>query len=76
MLRRMSAKYGDRVAFIGLNARDSNNKARAFLRKNPTLYPHVIDPSEQISSALRANRGYSVGFFRRTPGPCCSSRVR
>ena len=63
MLRRMSAKYGDRVAFIGLNARDSNNKARAFLRKNPTLYPHVIDPSEQISSALRANRGFPSTIF-------------
>jgi len=58
MLRRMSAKYADRVAFIGLNAADSNGKARAFLRKNPTLYPHVIDPSEQISGALRADGGF------------------
>jgi len=63
MLRRMSAKYGDRVAFIGLNAGDSNKKARAFLRKNPTLYPHVIDPAEQISSALRAKGGFPSTIF-------------
>ena len=63
MLRRMSAKYGDRVAFIGLNAGDSNKKARAFLRENPTLYPHVIDPSEQISSALRAKGGFPSTIF-------------
>jgi len=63
MLRRISAKYGDRVAFIGLNAGDSNKKARAFLRENPTLYPHVIDPSEQISSALRAKGGFPSTIF-------------
>jgi len=63
MLRRMSAKYGDRVAFIGLNAGDSNEKARAFLRGDPTLYPHVIDPAEQISSALRASGGFPSTIF-------------
>jgi cytochrome c biogenesis protein CcmG, thiol:disulfide interchange protein DsbE len=63
MFRRMSAKYGDRVAFLGINAGDSNTKARAFLRENPTLYPHVIDPSEQISSALRASRVFPSTIF-------------
>jgi cytochrome c biogenesis protein CcmG, thiol:disulfide interchange protein DsbE len=63
MLRRMSAKYGDRIAFIGINAGDSNKPARAFLRNNPTLYPHVIDPSEQISGALRADRVFPSTIF-------------
>jgi len=63
MLRRVSAKYADRVAFIGLNAGDSNNGARAFLRKNPTLYPHVIDPAEQISNALHAAGGFPATIF-------------
>jgi cytochrome c biogenesis protein CcmG/thiol:disulfide interchange protein DsbE len=63
MLRRMSAKYGDRIAFIGINAGDSNKPARGFLRNNPTLYPHVIDPSEQISGALRADRVFPSTIF-------------
>lgn len=63
MLRRMSAKYGDRVAFIGINAGDSNENARAFLRENATLYPHVIDPAEQISGALRADRVFPATIF-------------
>ncbi len=77
MLRRMSAKYGDRVAFIGINAGDSNKPARAFLRENPTLYPHVIDPSEQISGALHAGRVFPSTIFldrdanivKVSPGP-------
>jgi cytochrome c biogenesis protein CcmG, thiol:disulfide interchange protein DsbE len=63
MLRRMAAKYGDRVAFIGINAGDANKPARAFLRNNPTLYPHVIDPAEQISGALRADRVFPSTIF-------------
>jgi cytochrome c biogenesis protein CcmG, thiol:disulfide interchange protein DsbE len=77
MLRRMAAKYGDRVAFIGIDAGDSNTPARAFLRENPTLYPHVIDPLEQISRALHADRVFpSTVFLDRdgnivtvSPGP-------
>lgn len=63
MFRRMSAKYGDRVAFIGLNAGDSDKDAHAFLRRNPTLYPHVVDPSEQIAGALRAGGVFPSTIF-------------
>lgn len=63
MLRRVSASYGDRVAFIGVNAGDAREPARAFLRENPTLYPQVIDPDEQISKALRAERVFPSTVF-------------
>lgn len=68
MFRRVAAKYGDRVAFIGINAGDSPRRARAFLRDNPTLYPHVKDPEEQISHALRADRVYPSTVFLNRKG--------
>ncbi len=63
MLQRMSVKYGDRVAFIGINAGDARKSARAFLDEHPTVYPHVIDPAEQIATALRANGVFPSTIF-------------
>ncbi|MCA1679301.1 MAG: TlpA family protein disulfide reductase [Actinobacteria bacterium] len=74
MLRRTSAKYGDRVAFLGINAGDANKPARAFLRKNPTLYPHVIDPAEQISSALGAKAVFPSTVFLDRDGDIVTVR--
>jgi cytochrome c biogenesis protein CcmG, thiol:disulfide interchange protein DsbE len=68
MLRRMSTKYGDRVAFIGINAGDSNQSAHAFLAENPTLYPHVIDPAEQIAGALHARAVFPSTIFLNRNG--------
>ncbi len=63
MLRRLSVKYADRVAFVGLNAGDSRRAARAFLRENPTQFPHVRDPDEQIARALRADGVFPTTIF-------------
>jgi cytochrome c biogenesis protein CcmG/thiol:disulfide interchange protein DsbE len=74
MLRRMSAKYADRVAFLGLNAGDARTSARAFLRSNPTLYPHVIDPDEQISRALSAGGVFPSTIFMDRDGDIVTVR--
>ena len=74
MLRRLSAKYGDRVAFLGLNAGDARTSARSFLRTNPTLYPHVIDPDEQISRALSADGVFPSTIFMDRDGDIVTVR--
>lgn len=74
MLRRLSAKYGDRVAFLGLNAGDARRSARAFLQTNPTLYPHVIDPGEQISRALSADGVFPSTIFMDRDGDIVTVR--
>lgn len=61
LLRRAAARYGDRVAFLGLNAADKAQNARRFLKTNPTIYPHVQDPDEQIAGAFQAG-----GVFPQT----------
>lgn len=54
LLRRAAARYGERVAFVGLNADATRGPAEAFLRKNPTLYPHVQDPEGTLAGRLSA----------------------
>lgn len=54
MLRRAAARHGTRVAFIGVDADTTEGPARAFLEKNPTLYPHVRDPEGRIANRLSA----------------------
>jgi cytochrome c biogenesis protein CcmG/thiol:disulfide interchange protein DsbE len=48
-LQKTVKKYGDRVAFLGVNVADSNAKAKQFLRKFPQAYPSYLDPNMKIS---------------------------
>lgn len=61
LLRRASARFGTRIAFLGLNASDQERDAEKFLRTHPTIYPHVRDPDEQIAGAFQAG-----GVFPQT----------
>jgi cytochrome c biogenesis protein CcmG/thiol:disulfide interchange protein DsbE len=48
-LQQAAKKYGNRVAFLGVNVADSNAKAKQFLRKFPQPYPSYSDPNIKIS---------------------------
>jgi cytochrome c biogenesis protein CcmG/thiol:disulfide interchange protein DsbE len=48
MLRRAFERYGDRVAFVGVNIRDAQSDALEFLRRYRLDYPHVRDHSLRI----------------------------
>ena len=48
-LQQTVKKYGDRVAFLGVNVADSNAKAKQFLRKFPQAYPSYLDPNLKIA---------------------------
>jgi cytochrome c biogenesis protein CcmG/thiol:disulfide interchange protein DsbE len=63
ILRQAAAKYGTRVAFLGLNAGDKQAAATAFLRRQPTVYPHVRDPNEQIARAMQAGASFPSTIF-------------
>jgi len=43
-----SAKFGDRVAFLGVNSYDSDAAANTFLKELPLPYPSVTDPDKQV----------------------------
>lgn len=48
-LQATAKKYGNRVAFLGVNVSDSDAKAKAFLGKYPQPYPSYSDPDVKIS---------------------------
>jgi cytochrome c biogenesis protein CcmG, thiol:disulfide interchange protein DsbE len=67
VFQRVSVHYGRQVAFIGLDSRDTNPAADAFLHRFPVSYPSYTDPSQQIASRLKAVGGIpqTVYFNRR-----------
>jgi cytochrome c biogenesis protein CcmG, thiol:disulfide interchange protein DsbE len=61
IFQRVTAAYGKRVAFLGVNANDHDAAARAFLRSEPLPYPSFSDRRLAISGKLGV-----VPFFPTT----------
>ncbi len=57
VLQRLSARYGKRVAFIGINSKDSDDAASTFLAEEPVPYPSYTDPNEDIANSIGATIG-------------------
>jgi cytochrome c biogenesis protein CcmG, thiol:disulfide interchange protein DsbE len=57
VFQRASVDFGRQVAFIGLDARDTDAAAGAFLHRFPVSYPSYADPSQHIATMLKAVGG-------------------
>ncbi|MEX2107208.1 MAG: TlpA disulfide reductase family protein [Solirubrobacterales bacterium] len=67
VLQKLSARYGKRVAFIGVDSQDSDDAAATFLREAPVPYPSYTDPDEEIADSLGASVGLpDTAFYDRT----------
>lgn len=63
-LQKLAARYGKRVAFLGVNAEDSEAAAKTFLREEPVPYPSYSDADSKIASSLGAKVGLpDTAFF-------------
>jgi cytochrome c biogenesis protein CcmG, thiol:disulfide interchange protein DsbE len=47
-----AAKRGEEIAFLGVDAQDSDDAARTFLEEEPVPYPSYTDPDLEISKSL------------------------
>lgn len=56
-LQKLSAAYGKRVAFLGVDSQDSEDAARTFLGEEPVPYPSYSDPNQDIKRAIGATLG-------------------
>jgi cytochrome c biogenesis protein CcmG, thiol:disulfide interchange protein DsbE len=66
VLQELSARYGKRVAFLGVDSQDSADAAATFLREEPVPYPSYSDPDEEIADSLGATRGLpDTAFYDR-----------
>jgi cytochrome c biogenesis protein CcmG, thiol:disulfide interchange protein DsbE len=65
-LQKLSARYGKRVAFLGINSDDSNDAAATFLEEAPVPYPSYTDPDKKIAASIGATLGFpDTAFYDR-----------
>lgn len=62
-LQKLAARYGKRVAFIGIDSEDDADAARTFLAETPVPYPSYSDPDKEIAESLGATRGFPATAF-------------
>lgn len=60
---RAAVRFGRRVAFVGVNAGDTDGKARAFLRGHYVPYPSYVDPHDQIAQEIGVRAGLPTTVF-------------
>lgn len=68
MFQRASVAFGKQVAFIGVNGKDHNAAAAAFLKKFPVTYPSYTDPNETIARSIQAATYYPLTVFYNRRG--------
>ena len=60
-----AAKYGKRVAFLGVDSQDADDEAARFLREEPVPYPSYEDPDEEIADELGTIGLPATAFYDR-----------
>ncbi|HEV7770284.1 MAG TPA: TlpA disulfide reductase family protein [Solirubrobacterales bacterium] len=66
-LQDLSARYGKRVAFLGVDSEDDTDAAETFLEEEPVPYPSYSDPDKEIFGSLGA-RGFPDTAFYDSEG--------
>lgn len=65
-LQKLSAAYGKKVAFLGVDKQDSNDAAKTFLGEEPVPYPSYSDPHQDIGHLIGAGHGLpDTAFYDR-----------
>jgi cytochrome c biogenesis protein CcmG, thiol:disulfide interchange protein DsbE len=65
MLQELSARYGKRVAFFGIDAEDSSEEAKRFLEEEPVPYPSYSDPDKEIYDSFDGYGFPNTAFYSR-----------
>ena len=67
-LQRLAQRYRGKVAFLGVNSRDSTDVARRFLAEYPTPFAHVEDPDSDVARLFRGGRAWPTTAFYDATG--------
>jgi thiol-disulfide isomerase/thioredoxin len=66
VLQKLSARYGKRVAFLGINSEDSDDAAATFLEEAPVPYPSYTDRDGKLADSLGTTIGLpDTAFYDR-----------
>ncbi len=66
--QRLAQSYRGKVAFLGVNSRDSPGTARGFLSRYPTPYAHIEDPDGNVARLFRGGRAWPTTAFYDAAG--------
>lgn len=72
---RLARRYEGRVAFLGVNSKDSEANARSFLKRYPVPYPHFADPDGDIARVFRGGRAFPTTAFYAADGALAFTRL-
>ncbi len=61
--QKVSAKWGKKVAFIGVNSEDSEENAGEFLEEDPLPYPSYYDPHHEFAASLKMEGLPDTAFY-------------
>lgn len=65
MFQDASARWGKRVAFLGIDSEDSEKEAEAWLADNPVPYPSYYDPHVEVATSYKATGPPDTAFYNR-----------
>lgn len=74
-LQKVSAAYGTKVAFLGVNSQDSDAAAETFLEEAPLPYPSYTDGDQQIAHAIGTGSGLPDTAFYDRSGSLCYLKI-
>lgn len=63
MFQEMSAKYGKKVAFIGVDSEDSEAEAEKWLADHPVPYPSYYEKGFEYAASLKATGPPDTAFY-------------
>ena len=66
--QRLAEKYDGRVAFLGVDSRDSRDAAKRFLKEYPVPFPHFYDKDTRIARLFRGARAWPTTAFYDASG--------
>lgn len=64
-LQKASARFGTRVAFVGVDSEDSESGAAAWLGEAPVPYPSYLDPRHELARSYEAIGLPVTAFYDR-----------
>lgn len=68
-------RYGDRVAFVGIDLLDSRAAAREFLADRPPGFASIFDPDGAATRSLGGGRGAPTTFFIGADGRTVHTKI-
>ncbi len=71
VLQKLAARYGKRVAFLGVDSQDDADAAKTYLEGTPVPYPSYSDGSGDIAQSIGFGRGLpNTAYYDREGNVC------